>query len=44
MLNISQLALAKLAQLGEHQTAMAEDPGSIPTRGNFLMTFFCFPL
>ena len=30
-LNIPQLALAKLAQKGEHQTGMAEVPSSIPT-------------
>ena len=33
-LNISQLALAKLALIGEHQTGMKEVPGSIPTRDN----------
>ena len=37
MLNIPQLALAKLPQLGEHQTGMAEVPG-------FFDVFFCFPL
>ena len=36
MLNIPQLALAKLPQLGEHQTGMAAVPG-------FFMFFFAFP-
>ena len=36
MFNIPQLALAKLPQLGEHQTRIAEVPG-------FLDVFFAFP-
>ena len=33
---------AKLAQIAEHQTSMAEFPSSIPIRGNFLNDdFFC---
>ena len=36
-LNISQLALTKLVQTGEHQTGMEEVPSSILTEGNFLL-------
>ena len=44
-LNISQLTLAKLAQLGRHQSRSQEIPGSIPTGGNiFLVNLFCSSL
>ena len=33
---------AKLAQMGEHQTELAEIPGSIPTRGNLFDDIFLF--
>ena len=44
-LNISQLALAKLAQSGRHQSRprTQEVPGSIPTEGNFFGFFFALP-
>ena len=35
---------AKLAQKGEHQTWMAEVPGSVPTKGNILLLIFLFLL
>ena len=38
-LNIPQLTLAKLAQLGRHQSKIQELPGSIPTGGNFFSEF-----
>ena len=42
-LNISQLTLAKLAQLGRHQSRSQEIPGSIPTGGN-IFWWICFAL
>ena len=34
---------AKLAHIGEHQISIAEIPGSITTKGNFLDDFFLSP-
>ena len=43
-LNISQLAPAKLAQTGEHQTGIEEIPSSTPTGVYiFFWTYFCYP-
>ena len=43
-LNISQLALVKLAQTGEHQTGMEKILSSTPTGGNiFFWTYFYYP-
>ena len=36
LINIPLIALATLAQIGEHQTGMIEILRSIPTRSNFL--------
>ena len=41
--NISQLTIAKLAQLGKASSGSQEVLGSILTGGNFLLNLFCSP-
>ena len=38
-MNIPQLTLAKLAQIGKHQSGSQVVPGSVPSRGNIFSKF-----